>query len=188
MILTKPSIIEAVSCGDIFITGFDPSRCGPNSYDLTLNPKLLRYRSSVLDMDRENPTSDLVIPETGLVLMPGIGYIGSTNESASSRRYAPMLEGRSSVGRNFISVHATAGVGDIGFAFDRESGLPNGATWTLEISVIQPVRVYPNRRICQVMFFQGTKDLPTSMWYNGKYNKQMSAQASRSFEDPEARK
>jgi len=54
----------------------------------------------------------------------------------------PCIEGRSSIGRLGIAIHSTAGFGDVGFC----------GTWTLEISVIEPVRVYPFIGFCQISY------------------------------------
>ena len=68
------------------------------------------------------------------------------------------LEGKSSVGRLGIDIHATAGKGDVGFC----------NTWTLEISCTQPVRVYPGMPIGQLIYFQVEGDI--EHYYNHKAN------------------
>lgn len=105
--------------------------------------------NNVLDMAVNTPTYRLQIPETGLVLLPGRLYIGSTVEHTETPHHVPCIEGRSSVGRLGINIHSTAGFGDIGFK----------GTWTLEISVIEPVRVYPNVRIAQIYYETVTGDI-----------------------------
>ena len=75
-------------------------------------------------------------------LIPGKLYLGRTVERTMSDGFVPMIEGRSSVGRLGIFVHATAGFGDNGF---------NGY-WTLEISCVQPVVIYPEIEIAQIYF------------------------------------
>jgi len=186
MLLTKSAIREALSTGDIVISPFNPANLSPNSYDVTLNSQLLIYdltESGILDMKRDNPTLEFSIPEEGAVLQPGMLYIGMTNETATSKSYIPMFEGRSSMGRLGINTHITAGFGDIGWGFEK---LPSGdiichnPTWTLEITVVHPVRVYPNVRIGQVFFTEPKGEIE---WYNGKYNRQRKPQASRSFQD-----
>ena len=82
------------------------------------------------------------IPEEGLILEPGVLYLGRTMEYTKTHKFVPMLEGRSSVGRLGISIHSTAGFGDIGFC----------GYWTLEISCVQPVRIYPGVEICQIYY------------------------------------
>lgn len=63
-------------------------------------------------------------------------------EYTETHKFVPMLEGRSSVGRLGISIHSTAGFGDIGFC----------GYWTLEISCVQPVRIYSGVDICQIYY------------------------------------
>ncbi len=111
----------------------------------------------ILDMRKDNPTIDLAIPEEGLVLMPGILYLGCTIERTQSNHFIPKVEGRSSVGRLGIKVHLTAGFGDIGF----------DGRWTLEIEVTHPIRVYAGERICQVYF--STPHGPIADLYHGRY-------------------
>ncbi len=185
MFLTRKAIQEAVENGEITISPFCPENLSPNSIDVTLNKNLLVYtlENGELDMKRENPTRHLEIPEEGLVLQPGTLYIGMTNESAISNRYIPMFEGRSSIGRLGINTHITAGFGDIGWGFEKDAEgktICNYPTWTLEIAVVHPVRVYPNVRIGQVYFVEPKGEIE---WYSGKYGKQRMPQASCAYKD-----
>jgi dCTP deaminase len=170
-ILTSSEISKQVVLGGIDIKPFTKENVQINSYDVTLNNTLITYLGTVLDMKMPNQTQELIIPEEGLVLEPGKLYLGSTNEAIGSSLYVPMLEGRSSLGRLGISIHATAGVGDLGFK----------NRWTLEISVVQPVKIYPNVRVGQVIFFKPEGD--TRNQYTGKYANSVSVEASRSHED-----
>jgi dCTP deaminase len=133
-------------------------------------------------MDECNPTEEIKIPDTGFVLIPGELYIGATNETASSKKYVPMFDGRSSIGRLGIALHQTAGIGDVGFSYD-EDGCCTFATWTLELSVIKPVRIYPNRRVGQVFFIAPDHVPELSELYHGKYSYQKLPQASLSWKD-----
>lgn len=187
MILLGSRIIEEYRNGNISISPFDESRVGPNSYDLTLNNKLLRYTEPVLDMMTENPVEEILIPESGLVLYPGELYIGATNETATSKKYVPMLEGRSSIARLGIVVHLAAGFGDcrFGYAEDDTELFP---TWTLEITVEKPVRIYANRRVCQAYFVQADGDLMDRRnHYRGKYSNQKDPQPSLLWKDIDGR-
>lgn len=172
--LTKSQIIEDVKSGFIDIDPYDESRVNPNSYNLRLHPKLLVY-SEDLDMKKESKTKELIIPEEGLVLKPGVLYIGRTVEKTSTSKYIPMINGRSSIGRLGISIHICAGFGDIGF----------DGTWTLEISVVEPVRVYPNVEIAQVCFFTPYGYIRNEDLYNGKYLGQIEPTPSRLFTEKE---
>lgn len=141
MILSGIEISKLID-KEIFIDPFRPEQLNPNSYNLRLHPELLVYQEPVLDMKRDNPTQRMTIPSEGLVLEPGRLYLGSTVESIYTKHYVPMLEGRSSIGRLGIVVHLTAGLGNIG----------SSGCWTLEITAVQPVRVYPDVEVCQVYF------------------------------------
>ncbi len=83
------------------------------------------------------------IPEEGFVLEPNTLYLGVTAEYTESHAHVPFLEGKSSTGRLGIDIHATAGKGDVGFC----------NAWTLEISCIQPVRIYAGMPIGQLIYF-----------------------------------
>lgn len=171
--LTGAKIISEVEKGNIFIDPFDISRVNPNSYNLTLSNKLKVYKNQTLDMNTHNEVIELIIPETGLTLDPRTLYLGCTNESTGTDKYVPMIDGRSSTGRLGLYVHVTAGFGDIGF---------NGV-WTLEISVIQPLKIYPNTEICQVSFETIEGDILPEYLYRGKYQNQKEAIESRFFMD-----
>lgn len=166
-ILTGSEIKRQVELGNIRISGFDPERVGPNSYNLTLAPELVTYREYVLDCKIDNQTIPHKLTDDGLVLEPGIGYLGRTNEVTETSHFVPLLEGRSSFGRLFLNIHATAGFGDIGFK----------GFWTLELSVTQPLIVYPNMEICQIYFstIEGAIDLH----YKGKYQNNNGIQSSQ---------
>ena len=166
--LTGDMIAQEIKNGHISISNFDPTKINPNSYNLTLNRKLLVYKDATIDFKKKNETEEIIIPEEGYVLQPNTLYIGSTNEKCGTDRYIPMLNGRSSVGRLGICIHITAGFGDVGF---------NG-TWTLEITAIKPVRVYPDIEICQVSYF--TPYGESKIKYEGRYQGQIDPTASRS--------
>jgi dCTP deaminase len=62
------------------------------------------------------------------------------------------------MGRLGIDIHATAGKGDVGFCNH----------WTLEISCIQPVRVYAGMPVGQLIYFEVKGEIENS--YNKKQN------------------
>jgi dCTP deaminase len=112
-----------------------------------------------LDMAVDEKTVKLTIPKEGLVLWPGVLYLGSTLEYTESPGVAPKIDGRSSTGRLGMEVHFTAGFGDDNFKGD----------WTLEIGVIHPLRVYAGVPICQIAYstLEGERQL-----YDGRYQGQ----------------
>ena len=141
MILTAEQILAELGY-KIDIQPFNIKQLNPNSYNLRLANELLVYKEKTLDMKLDNPYEIIKIPDEGLLIMPGRLYLGRTVERTETRGYVPMLEGRSSIGRLGISIHETAGFGDLGFK----------GYWTLEISCIQPVIIYPNVEVCQIYY------------------------------------
>lgn len=164
-ILSDTAILAAIDRGDIEIDPFVPEHVNVTSYDLTLGTEVKVYQAwvrepglhadgleleprtmfpdGVFDSRLEPSTFDYQInPKLGWVLKPGIGYLMHTHERVMTRTYNPILDGKSSIGRLFIQVHATAGYGDPGF----------DGQYTLEVLVQHPVRVYPGMRFCQIRF------------------------------------
>jgi dCTP deaminase len=80
----------------------------------------------------------------GFLLKPGQLYLASTKEYTRTEKYVPFLDGKSSIGRLGITIHCTAGRGDVGFA----------GHWTMEIHVVQPVMVYAGMPIGQLIYFE----------------------------------
>lgn len=143
MILTDKTILEQIEKGSITIRPFNRDCLGSNSYDVHLGDELAVYKDDVLDSKKNNPTTSIIIPEEGYVLQPNELYLGTTQEYTETLTHIPFLEGKSSTGRLGISIHTTAGKGDIGFI----------GHWTLEITVTKPVRVYKGQPIGQLIYF-----------------------------------
>ncbi len=162
MILSDLEIMRAIEAGDILIEPFRPECLGSNSYDVHLGRYLATYVNPELDARQHNRVQEQIIPAEGFLLQPGMLYLGVTEEYTETHRHVPFLEGKSSVGRLGIDIHATAGKGDVGFC----------NTWTLEISVVHPVRVYHGMPIGQLIFFEVKGDVRTLYHHksNAKYN------------------
>ena len=162
MILTDKEILENISKGAIKIAPFSRECLGSNSYDVHLGKTLAVYTDSVLDARHHNRVESFEIPVEGYVLTPDNFYLGVTLEYTETLAHVPFLEGKSSVGRLGIDIHATAGKGDIGFC----------NYWTLEISVKKPVRVYAGMPIGQLIYFdvKGEVLTPYSSKSSAKYN------------------
>ncbi len=144
MILTRAEILEEIRNGNIVIHPFDEKCLGPNSYDVHLGRHLAVYDADELDARRPMPVRYFEIPDEGYLLQPGRLYLGVTQEYTETHRHVPFLEGKSSAGRLGIFIHATAGKGDIGYC----------NTWTLEITVVHPVRIYAGMPIGQLIYFE----------------------------------
>ena len=159
MILSDSEILQGIEEGSIKIEPFQRGSLGTNSYDVHLGSSLAVYEGDSLDARKANPVRHFEIPEEGYLLMPDELYLGVTQEYTESHKHVPFLEGKSSVGRLGIDIHATAGKGDVGFCNH----------WTLEISVKKPVRVYSGMPVGQLIYFQVVGDILTP------YNKKQSA-------------
>ncbi|MFN7903764.1 MAG: dCTP deaminase [Pseudobdellovibrionaceae bacterium] len=162
MILTDKKILEHIETGAIKIVPFQQESLGSNSYDVHLGETLAVYTDSVLDSKKHNRVETFKIAEGGYVLTPDNFYLGVTMEYTETLKHVPFLEGKSSVGRLGIDIHATAGKGDVGFC----------NFWTLEISVKKPVRVYAGMPIGQLIYFEISGEImtPYHSKLNAKYN------------------
>ncbi|MBL7827932.1 MAG: dCTP deaminase [Saprospiraceae bacterium] len=170
MILSDKKILEAIETGDIVIEPFQKNCLGTNSYDVHLGKWLATYEDRELDAKKHNKIKYLEITEEGYVLQPGTLYLGVTEEYTETHHAVPFLEGKSSVGRLGIDIHATAGKGDVGFC----------NTWTLEISCVQPVRVYAGMPIGQLIYFAVEGDIEN--YYNRKPNAKYNARTDKPVE------
>lgn len=170
MILTDKKILESIAEGQIVIEPFRRDCLGTNSYDVHLGRHLAVYQSRVLDAKQHNQVQHFEIPPEGFVLQPGTLYLGVTEEYTETHNSVPFLEGKSSVGRLGIDIHATAGKGDVGFS----------NTWTLEISCVQPVRVYAGMPIGQLIYFLIDGEIEN--YYNRKANAKYNQRTDRPVE------
>jgi dCTP deaminase len=170
MILTDKAIERALQTGEIVIEPFRRECLGTNSYDVHLGRFLATYTDRILDARKHNKVEVFEIPESGITLQPGTLYLGVTEEYTETHKAVPFLEGKSSVGRLGIDIHATAGKGDVGFC----------NTWTLEISCVQPVRVYAGMPIGQLIYFRIDGEIENL--YSNKANPKYANRTTRPVE------
>ncbi len=197
MKLTGSAIISAYENENIIIEPWDEGNVNPNSYDCHVGNTLLIYdlcnnvcdescphftknigeatyysegcssgKKRYLDPKKSNPTISIPIPSDGYILEPGILYLAQTIEYTESEDYLVCIDGRSSAARLGIGAHITAGNGSYGYK----------GVWTLEITVVHPVKIYPGMSICQFYFevLSGNKDIV----YGGRYNESTTVIAS----------
>jgi dCTP deaminase len=163
VILSDRDISAAVGRGAIVLDPFRPECLGPNSYDVHLGSTILVYTRKQaydphgpsgpfdpIDAREDNPVEELypdrpAVPQSWL-LMPCRVYLAVTEEYTETHEHIPYLDGKSSVGRLGVAIHATAGRGDIGFCNH----------WTMELVVAQPVIVYAGMPIGQLTYHQAT--------------------------------
>ncbi|NKY28234.1 dCTP deaminase [Nocardia gamkensis] len=158
MILSGNAIREAVEEDRITIDPFDRRLLNPNSYNYRLGRFLKPAPPGVLDPRDHLEWPEFEIPDSGAVLEPGQLYLGHTWESIGSQEFVTILVGRSSVGRLGMFLQVSADLGHQGAVH----------SWTLELTVVQPVRVYQGRTIGQVSFWVAD-GAPTT--YDGRYGR-----------------
>jgi dCTP deaminase len=151
MILTGPAIRSAVQSGQVVLEPFDETDLNPNSYNFHLAEAILvpgegqRWRKVKLSHD-------------GYLLLPHKVYLGTTLEHIGSNHFVTLLLGRSSLGRLGLFLNITADLGHLG----------SSSRWTLELMVVQPLRIYPNMKIGQVSFWLTDPTSPDR--YHGRYH------------------
>jgi len=162
MILTDTQILAEIEKKTILIEPFHRECLGSNSYDVHLGKYLAVYEEDILDCRKDNKIRHFELPDDGFLLLPTKLYLGVTEEYTESHVHVPFLEGKSSIGRLGIDIHATAGKGDVGYC----------NTWTLEISVRQPVKIYAGMPIGQLIYFEvsGKIEMPYGRKGSAKYN------------------
>ena len=192
-VLTGPRITHYLSEGEIDISPFHRDQLNPASYDLRLGDRVAVYESVVLcasdpavDGSRLRPISMAALedgdalhaleengtrewamtPEFGWVLWPGVLYLMHTVERVCARRHAVVIDGKSSFGRLGVSCHQTAGYGDNG-------------QYTLEVTSVHPVRVFPGMRFCQARFLALEGEVVP---YAGRYQGARGPRASKSWQ------
>lgn len=179
-VLVDREILREIERGTIVIDPFDRKALGTNSYDVRLASTLRTYVERInldlyhrsggmvrqvepLDCRKDTETQDhLIDPDDGFVLEPGKLYLASTIEYTESNAHLPILNGRSSLGRKGLSIHVTAGTGDVGFR----------GHWTMELFVIHPLRIYAGDRIGQLLWFtiNEAPEVSYNLKQSAKYN------------------
>ena len=161
-VLSDGTILELVEAGRIEIDPWDPSLVQPASIDLRLGDSFRvfhNHRASAIDLRNppENLTEAVVVPEgEPFVIHPGEFCLGRTLEWVRiPDDIVARIEGKSSLGRLGLIVHATAGFCDPGFQ----------GTLTLELNNLTrvPIKLYPSLPIAQLSFM--TLDRPAQKPY-----------------------
>jgi dCTP deaminase len=146
MILSDKTIQHKLQTGDIVIT---PSptldQIQPASIDLKLgNEFLLPHIDQTIDVKNASPRYEPLKCNV-LQLPPKAFVLGTTIEKVKlPSNLIGRVEGRSSIGRLGVAIHITAGFIDCGFE----------GQITLEIANLShnPIMLYENMRICQIVF------------------------------------
>lgn len=150
-VLSDATIRALVEEGRIRIEPWDDSMVQPASVDLRLGDSFRVFHNHhIQSIDLADPPSDLtehvqIGPEDHFVVHPGEFVLGRTLEFVEiPDNIVARIEGKSSIGRLGLVVHATAGFVDPGFS----------GTLTLEIANFNsvPIVLRPNLPIAQLSF------------------------------------
>ena len=161
-VLSDGTILQYVQEGRIKVDPWDPKMVQPASIDLRLGDSFRvfhNHRATAIDLrdPPSNLTEEVVIPDgDAFVIHPGEFCLGRTLEWVQiPNDIVARIEGKSSLGRLGLIVHATAGFCDPGFE----------GTLTLELNNLTrvPIRLYPRLPIAQLSFM--TLDRPAARPY-----------------------
>lgn len=184
MILSDQDIKKRLKSGDLVI---DPIcdmelQIQPASVDLRLGEEFLEFQRANIPCIHPNKQQEVeeyvseryVKPGEEFILHPGDFVLGTTKERVEiPDDLIAHVEGRSSLGRLAIVVHATAGLCDPGYR----------GQITLELSNLgtAPVALTPGMRISQLTFTELTSPAkrPYGADRGSKYQDQIGPQASK---------
>ncbi len=185
MILSDRSIKEKLRTGEISIEPFSQEFVQPASYDLHLDTNILIFNTDKHDIiDVKEPMEDLMVKveiddKSGYVLKPRQFILANVVEiTGVDSRHVGRLEGKSSLARMGLIIHATAGFLDPG----------NKLRLTLEIANLSPlpIRIYAGMKIAQLAFEQLDQHCERpygSSGLNSKYKGDMTVQASKMWKN-----
>jgi dCTP deaminase len=187
-VLSDRTIKEQLQAGRIVIDPLDADAIQPASIDLRLDDAFRIFKTTTrASIDVHEPADGLtdlvtITDDEPFVLQPGSFCLAGTLETVSlPDDLVARVDGRSSLGRLGVLVHATAGYVDPGWT----------GKLTLELSnqSQMPIALYYAMRIAQISFF--TLSTPVARPYGtpglgSKYQGQAGPTPSRISEDFEA--
>ncbi|WP_435345616.1 dCTP deaminase [Haloarchaeobius sp. HRN-SO-5] len=190
MILSDADILRRLEAGDLVVEPLEDVdlQVQPASVDLRLGREFLEFQHTnipCIHPDAENEVDEyvsetVVDPDEEFILHPGDFVLGTTEERVEiPADLIAHVEGRSSLGRLAVVVHATAGLCDPGYR----------GQITLELSNLgsAPVALTPGMRISQLTFteLKSPADRPYGAERGSKYQDQTGPQASKIQGDQE---
>ncbi|HLI32130.1 MAG TPA: dCTP deaminase [Solirubrobacteraceae bacterium] len=187
-VLSDRTIVALVQSGQVRIEPFDPALVQPASVDLRLGDTFRVFHNhKITAIDLRAPLPEMteqirIGPEEPFVIHPGEFCLGRTLERVElPADIVARIEGKSSLGRLGLIVHATAGFCDPGWR----------GTLTLELNNLTrvPIRLYAGLPIAQLSFM--ALDAPAQRPYGhaelgSHYQDQQEATESRYGAPPTA--
>jgi dCTP deaminase len=181
MFLSDKEIVSEVNRGKIKIEPFTRANLQPASYDLRLHTNFRVFKKSSvthIDVAREFEVTELVKVRKGgaFIIHPGEFVLASTYEKiVMPNDLVGFLEGRSSLGRLGLIVHATASHVKPGFS----------GYLTFEMANLSslPIKLYAGMRVAQLSFAQLSSPAGTGKKTGSRYQNQEPPTASRIWKD-----
>lgn len=175
MILTDDQIHHRCAAAIPLVEPSDPSRVQPASYDFELGTHWRVFdnqRVTAVDLGNPESYADITTPleATSFVLHPGEFVLGSTGEQVNMPTdLVGRVEGKSSLGRLGLIVHATAGYIDPGF---------HGVITLEMMNLLRvPIVLRSGMPICQLSFHLLAGEVLHP--YDGRYQGDETVSASR---------
>ncbi len=167
MVLSDKHIRQYIADKKIVIDPLDEQRIRPAAIDLTLHKNFRVFRNNSnthIDVRKKFDVTELVKakPDGSLIIHPREFILGSTCEIITlPPDLIGLLEGRSSLGRIGLIVHATASFVQPGFS----------GYLTFEMSNISnlPIKLYAGMAVAQMAFLQMSS--PVELDYSKQQNK-----------------
>jgi dCTP deaminase len=184
-VLSDRTIKEQLAAGRIVIDPFDENAIQPASVDVRLDSSFRIFKVTTRPyVDVREPVDDLtelvtISPQGPFILQPGAFCLATTLETITlPDDVVARVDGRSSLGRLGLLVHATAGYVDPGWT----------GKLTLELSnqSQMPIALYYGMRVAQISFLQLTSAVDRPYGTPGlgsKYRGQTGPTPSRISED-----
>jgi dCTP deaminase len=179
-ILIDEEIAIHIESGKIKIDPYNADLINPNSIDVTLGNHFIYYKSNNVPIDINEPRTVNYDTESvkcqDYIINPGKFVLGTTVETILlPPNIVASIEGKSSLARVGLSIHATGGWIDSGFA----------GKITLEMFNlnVRPIKLSAGMRIGQLVFFKTGRHckLPYNLRPSSKYMNQSETTASRYF-------
>ena len=186
MILSDADIARRLDEGDLVVEPIDDPdlQIQPASVDVRLGREFLEFQRTNIPCIHPNSETEVedyvtettIDPDAGeeFILHPGDFVLGTTKERVEiPPDLLAHVEGRSSLGRLAVVIHATAGIIDPGYR----------GQITLELSNLgtAPVALTPDMRISQLIFteMKNPAERPYGSERGSKYQDQVGPQASK---------
>lgn len=181
MVLVDWQIRERIAAGNIKVEPFLDSAINPNSLDIRLGKQFVWYEESKLPIDPYDKDTVTVgiseITGTEFLVAPYEFILAETLERIKlPDNIVATIEGKSSLARLGIQIHATGGWIDAGFS----------GTITLEMSNLnrRAVKIYAGMPVAQLVFYETEHaELPYNKRIGAKYIDQSGATISRYYQN-----